>query len=399
MQNQHSPSPSQDSLADAAARFSNWARDELFREEHRVGTRILDEAVDCHLIDLYRQMQLHDHLQDGRTAAEVSTLLGYNDSAHIAVEAMLRRLAARCDFVSIDESSARFTAGQQPDARPEQLTSLREEMAALGSEYEAPLEFLQFGAEHFIHCMRDDPEFMDRVLTGQEKEHEVTWHRATNTDPLQDVHGVMGAKAVELLFEGGSILEVGGGTGNGLRNNIPALQQAGKLDLLDDYVFTDVSMQFILNTRRELKDKIPTDSCSWRLLNINKDFTAQRIAPNSADLIYGVNAAHIAKHMIEFMQQCITTLKPGGRIVFSERIRRSAHEMAPREIVLNQSSYHRTAAIRHPAYRPAHAYLAREHWLEACRRAGFSRYAVWPSVNALEHYFPEQYAVVVVAER
>lgn len=383
----------------AAGLFSEWAKDSLFQAEHTVGNRILDEAVDIHLIGLYRELNLHSMLAEHSDSVSLCEALDFNDSAHVAVEHFLRRLADRHDFLDCDASTTpvTFKPVAQPEDLSEGLPALEKEMSELGSDYEAPLEFLDYGATHFVRTMRDEHDFMDRVLTGQIKEHEETWHRATNTDPLQDIHGIMGGKAVDLLFEGGTILEVGGGTGNGLRNNMPALEASGKIEKLENYIFTDVSMPFILNTRKELKSAIRTEKCEWRLLNINKDFQKQRIEADSVDLIYGVNAAHIAKHTVEFMQQCITALKPGGLIVFSERIRRTAHEMAPREIVLNQSLYHRTAAIRDPDFRPAHAYLAREHWLKACELAGFVEYEVWPGVDELSDYFPEQYAVVLVA--
>ena len=384
---------------DVATRFDAWARDELFTEAHRSGTEVLERAVDIHLERLYLDLGLSRELGDHDTARALGKALGFSDSAWIALDAMLTRLATRCDFleVTFDDGEPRYRAVAPPEDRTAELGPLRERMRAMGEDYVAPMEFLEFGATHFVRSLRDDHTFMDRVLTGQESEFAETWHRATNTDPLQDVHGIMGAKAIELLFEGGTILEVGGGTGNGIRNNLDQLERVGRLPTLDKYVFTDVSMQFILGTRNALKGRYPSTECEWRLLNINKDFADQRIEADSADIVYGVNAAHIAERTVDFMLECKRVLRPGGLMVFAERVRRSEHDMAPREIVLNQSSYHRTAARRHPEYRPAHAYLAREHWLRACELAGYREAEVWPSAASLADYFPDQYAAVVVA--
>ena len=73
--------------------------------------------------------------------------------------------------------------------------------------------------------------------------------------------------------------------------------------------------------------------------------------------------------------------------------------MAPRELTLNLSAYHRTAAIRNPVYRPMHAYLSPEHWLRALTLAGFRKSRVLPRVDALSDTFPSQYAAVVVGEK
>ena len=219
-------------------------------------------------------------------------------------------------------------------------------------QFLVPLEFLEFGAQKFVYSLRDDPDFMDHVLTGRERDYYEIWHRATNADPLQDIHGQMGAEAVRCVFAGGSILEVGGGTGNGVRNIFECLTQHNALEKITNYVFTDVSMPFIMGTRKEIQREFPSVKTEWRFLDINRAFNEQKISENSQDLIYGVNAAHIAKDTVEFLKHCRATLKPGGLVVFSERIRRSAFDMAPREIALNLSEYHRNAAEQNSDYRP-----------------------------------------------
>jgi len=355
--------------------FDSWVKDSLFKREHKAGTEILEQAVDIHLINLYLELNLHELLADNSEPMVLSDKLGFSDSSWIALLAILNRLADRYDFINCIEDptvsgieSNRFEAVTKPEDRSKELPGLYVAMKALGNDYIAPLEFLEFGRTHFVRSLRDDHEFMDRVLTGQEKEFNETWDRATNTDPLQDIHGIMGAKAVDMLFEGGTILEVGGGTGNGMRNNLDAFQ-----------------------------DRYSHIQCDWRLLNINKDWAAQRLEANSVDMVYGVNAAHIAMHTVDFLNECKRVLKPGGCVVFSERLRRFEGDMAPREIVLNLATYHRTAAIRHPEYRPAHAYLSGDNWIRACELAEFSDVSIWPGAESSNEYFPDQYAAVIVA--
>ena len=388
------------SLLIEANEFNDWVKDWLFKPEHKAGTEVLEQAVDIHLISLYKELNFHELLQQYSDPKTLATALNYSDSAWIALNAMLKRLSDRHEFVAcIDDTQEckRYRPIEEPADKSDELATHYKTMEELGTEYVAPLEFLEFGRTHFTQALGLDYEFMDRVLTGQEKEHNETWNRATNTDPLQDIHGIMGAKAVEMLFKGGTILEVGGGTGNGMRNNLDYLRDGGKSDSLERYVFTDVSMPFILNTRREFKGRYDDINCDWRLLNINKDWAAQRIEADSTDLIYGVNAAHIAMHTVDFLIECKRALRPGGTIVFSERLRRHPSDMAPREIVLNLSSYHRTAAIRHPEYRPEHAYLTADNWLRAFELAEYTLCEVWPDKQSNDSYFTDQYAAVIVA--
>ena len=64
-----------------------------------------------------------------------------------------------------------------PSAR---LGELRSEMEALGDEYLAGLDFMDFGAKNFRLSLKDDPEYMDRVLSGRQTDTLDMWSRTTN---------------------------------------------------------------------------------------------------------------------------------------------------------------------------------------------------------------------------
>lgn len=379
--------------------FTAWCRDALFTSDMIQAAAILNRAADVHLTRLYRNLDLPSTLNNFTHVRDLTRSLRFEPSADIALEAMLLRLADRQGFIEAEETETGsvFRGKNEPPDPSHTLQQLYEEMEAMGEPYLAGLEFIDFGAEQFVRSLRDEPDFMDRVLTGKVKEFSGTWFRATNMDPLQDVHGIMGARVVDAVFDGGVILEVGGGTGNGIRNILDHMSEQNHLDRLEKFIFTDVSMPFIMGTRRDIKSLYPNVATDWRHLDINKPFADQKIQPGTADLIYGVNAAHIARHTVRFIEECKQALKPGGAIVFSERVRMKDREMAPREIALNLSRYHRTAAIRDPGFRPAHAYLSVANWLRAFGLAGIDNVEIWPDIPAMTDRFPDQYAAVVVA--
>ncbi|MCZ6559760.1 MAG: class I SAM-dependent methyltransferase, partial [Gammaproteobacteria bacterium] len=266
-----------------------------------------------------------------------------------------------------------------------------------GQDYLTTLEFLQFGDDKFEYALREDPEFLDRILSGREAEWEELWFRATNTDPLQNVHGIMGAVAIDKLFDSGDILEIGGGTGNGIRNLFSHLSDKNELDRVRQYIFTDISQKFIMSTRREIRADYPDVDTEWRFVDLNVPINQQKIGDGSIDLIYAVNAAHVAKDIIAFLRSCRKTLRPGGRVLFAERIRLTEKDMAPRELALNLSIYHRTAALRNDKHRPMHCYLSPKNWLNVLDQAGYGNAEIWPDLDALNDYFPDQYAAVITA--
>lgn len=380
-------------------RFTAWCQAELFTTEVIRATAILNRYCDLLLAGVYRALNLGPLLCEAKTGPEIAAALGFVESAAITMTAMLSRSAERGGFVvAVDHDGVlRFEHRRDPEDPSAELARLRAEMGTLGEDYSAALEFLDFGAEHFSEALKDDPDFMDRMLSGRDAKFQELWNRATNVDPLQDLHGRMGARAILELFERGRILEIGGGTGNGIRHLFATFDSAGALDRIDDYLFTDISQRFILGTRKEIKKKHPTISCDWRHLDINHPFEAQKIGPSSVDLIYGVNAAHVAKDIVGFLEQCRATLRPGGRVVFAERIRINPLEMAPRELTLNLSVYHRSAAERTDD-RPMHCYLAPQNWMTVLDKAGFEA-VILPDLEAMKAHFPDQYAAVVVGAK
>jgi len=381
--------------------FAGWCKAELFTDEFIEAATILQSACDLHCLGLYRSLELERLLAAPRTAAEVTAALRFVDSADIAIEAVLSRLANRTGVVAVNGhgGSPRYQAAAPARDPSDELTAARKRMAEIGAQYVAALEFLDFGAANYVRALRDDPDFMDRILSGRDKEHAELWFRATNTDPLQDVHGMMAARCVEGLFAGGVILEIGGGTGNATRHILRMLAEKNALDRITEYKFTDISMRFLLESRHEFEKGFPSVRFSWRHLDINVPITKQKVEPESVDAIVGVNSAHVAKDIVAFLKECRSTLRPGGKIIFAERIRLNPTEMAPRELALNLSIYHRTAAIRNPDYRPVHCYLHPSHWRRALEIAGFGKVDIFPNLDEVGAYFPDQYAAVVVAER
>jgi SAM-dependent methyltransferase len=378
--------------------FTQWCREELFTPNMVQAAALLERACDLHLSGLYRSLHLDRHLSSPKNASELTSELGFVESASIALEAMLLRLADRTTLVEADCTihPPRFTGTQQGADTSQDLEHIRAAMRSLGESYMAAIDFLDFGAEHYVHGLRDDPDFMDRVLSGREPKYADLWYRATNEDPLQDAHGIMGAKLIEMLFHGGRILEIGGGTGNGTRHLLSRLSRDGKLSFVQNYTFTDVSLNFIMSTRQAIIKSFPSVKTDWKYLDINKAFAAQKVAPDSVDLIYGVNSAHVATEMVPFLEECRRSLRPNGMVVFAERVLLKGIQMAPRELALDLSIWHRTAAVIHADHRPVHCYLPPKAWRRVLEMAGFSDVQIYPDLDRLSTEFPDQYAAVIV---
>ena len=357
----------------------------------------MQEALDNRLLRVYNDLNLPDCLTEPSTPDELAAKLKFVKSADITLEAMLDRLSTRFDFVERSDVNGAKAYVQVRDIELDSdiLDEKFRALEAAAPKYASSLEFIDFGCQKFAYALRDDPDFMDKILSGRETEHQELWFRATNVDPIQNIHGIMGAQAIDLIFGRGVVLEIGGGTGNGIRNLFQHFSANGCLDRVERYIFTDISSKFIMKTRREILADYPGVSTDWWFVDLNRPLEEQKIKADSVDLIYAVNAAHVAKDIVSFLESCRRALRQGGRVVFAERIRLTSTDMAPRELALNLSVYHRTAAIRNTDYRPVHCYLSPKNWLKALELAGFSDPEVWPDIEQLNGVFPNQYAAVV----
>ena len=381
--------------------FTRWCEKEIFTPTMRRAAHLMERAADLHLIQVYRRLDLATRLAQPKTPRQLADELAFVPSAGITLDAMLWRLASRTPHVRLagPESDPRYVAASDPEDPSAELLLVWAEIQQLGPGFDAAREFIEFGATRFEEALRDDPDLMDRMLSGREPRFQDLWHRATNADPLQDVHGVLGAKAVCTLFKTGTILEIGGGTGNGIRHLFDLMARKKVLNRIDRYIFTDISQSFVLDTKHEIQQDYPEVATSWRFMDINRPFGKQKFGKESVDLIYGVNAAHVARDIRSFLRECHDALKPGGKVIFSERIRNHPRSMAPREVTLNLSVYHRTAAQSDQDWRGSHCYLTAEKWTEALHAAGFSTTLICPDLNRMRKRFPECYAGVVIAER
>lgn len=389
------------SVSDALrADFTAWCRDSLFTPEVREATRLINRYTDLQLSGVYRDLGLAEHLASVKSPTELAAALGFVESASITLRDALRRLGERMGTVKVegDPLDARFQHVQDPEDPAAELADIRGKLKALGEDYLAATDFIDFGQDHFVESLKDDPDFMDKLLSGRMKDFAELWHRATNADPLQDLHGAMGARVIDGLLDNGTILEIGGGTGNGARHLFGHLDAEGKLDKVEQYIFTDISMRFVLASKHEFAKKYPSVNWGWKFFDLNKPFGDQKIAPQSVDLIYAVNAAHVAKDIVGFLKGCHEALRPGGHVVFAERVRINQYEMAPREFTLNLSIYHRSAPEK-ADYRPMHCYLSPSNWNEVLTRAGFSGAELLPDLEAIGSDFPDQYASVVVGTK
>jgi pyochelin synthetase len=122
------------------------------------------------------------------------------------------------------------------------------------------------------------------------------------------------------------VLEVGAGVGGTSTDVIPAL---AAYDV--EYLFTDLS-QFFLNKAAEKFSDYPW--VRYGVLNLDQDYRAQGILPNSFDVILSGDVLHSTRHIPNVLERVRELLAPGGWFVFLEMTRDHYQILTSMELLL-----------------------------------------------------------------
>jgi SAM-dependent methyltransferase len=194
------------------------------------------------------------------------------------------------------------------------------------------------------------------------------------------------------------ILELGGGAGSAALALLERLTFAGREGNVAAYNFTETVPTFLRRGERSLKGAFSGVPIAARRLDMNHPFAAQGIAPESCDLVYAVNAIHVAQNLGQTLDQILAVLKPGGHLVFSECVRLRPGQPVYIEYIFNfLDNFVRVSTD--PEIRPNHGFLTPAHWRAALARSGFSEVSLLPDVEKLAEEFPNFFLAAFTAKK
>ncbi|MFZ4189009.1 amino acid adenylation domain-containing protein [Streptomyces pseudogriseolus] len=132
-------------------------------------------------------------------------------------------------------------------------------------------------------------------------------------DPVNRAAAESLAQAASDIGPGARVLEIGAGVGGTTASALAALDARGVTGF--SYVYTDVSPAFLQHGRRRFGDRIVP-----RLLDIEKNPSAQDFADGSADLVVASNVLHATRDLGRTLDHIRQLLAPGGRLVLVEMV-------------------------------------------------------------------------------
>ena len=196
----------------------------------------------------------------------------------------------------------------------------------------------------------------------------------SNDNSGYNVYNYLGALAVsKWAFKGNSIrlLELGGGTGGASSALIEELKSKNLLSRISEYIFSDVSPIFLRLGNRAIMSRV-SDSFNYSLkkLDFDKPLLEQNMGENEIDVVYAVNALHVAKNLVGSLKNIYRVLKPGGLIVFCEYCRPNIDYLLLQEFIFCLLDNYVEVDLD-SNLRPVPGFLDYAHWQRNLEVAGF----------------------------
>ncbi len=187
---------------------------------------------------------------------------------------------------------------------------------------------------------------------------------------------LLGAQSVISILNdhtNSKILEIGAGTGGATEKLVFLLKAVSLIKKIEAYVFSDISPIFLRYGNRILTSIIGDEFFyDTRKLDFNFPLTEQNIDKESYDIIYGVNALHVSKNLLNSVKYIYEVLKPGGSLVVCEYVRPVNGFPLYMEIIFSMLDSYTNVATEE-ACRSTYGFLTISNWYRVFNTAGFNK--------------------------
>lgn len=216
-----------------------------------------------------------------------------------------------------------------------------------------------------------------------------------------NVHNIVGARILNWEINkkiNPVILEVGGGLGGGTKELLKQrIESNENLDF--NYYFTDIANKMLRDTKKEVLRAIDNiERFEFQKLDFNKDLKSQGFDENSFDIIWGVNALHVANDLRFTLNEFYKVLKPRGILIICETVRPDGNKMIQQEILLNTIDDYWNVKVD-KEIRPCHGFMKWNDWVKALKIVGFFDVKTIPDMVYLQGKYDNCYVSVIVGSK
>lgn len=192
-------------------------------------------------------------------------------------------------------------------------------------------------------------------------------------------------RALKEKMDGSSqirIFEGGAGVGSIMRDGLNDPEFANKLEAIEKYFYTDISLSLIKIGREKLREMLPQelfDHFVFKVANLDKLFLNGEAftRESSIDVIVLEHVLYDVIDLGKTLELFHKVLKPGGYLVFTMAYRTTPNDFFLFEYLQSTFQSYNKAKLE-PGFRENIGYLTNKEWEALLKRAGFERYEVYP---------------------
>ncbi|HOJ62993.1 MAG TPA: methyltransferase [Spirochaetota bacterium] len=374
--------------------FEDWYLNDLINKTIRDIWKLTDYYLLKLIDDILVKTDIKNILNDFTTLENIIANKGYEDKVKNALKWILDRLSLD-GYIEIKEENSDFLYKWGNKKIDYNLEEIRKKAFNEAPDSIAAFNMLQLMADNYPDFLSSKKSGVD-IIFSPENINITNEYYSNNL--FYNVHNIAGAKILNWDIsqrENPTIIEIGGGMGGGTKQFlIQRLQE--KLPLNNfKYIFTDIANKMLRTTKKDLLT-ITEDlnAFDFRKLDFNMDLTSQGYEPESADVVWGVNAIHVAYDLRFSLNEILKTLKKGGSFIIVETVRPVGNKMIQQEFILNTLSDYWNVKLDKDI-RPRHGFMEWRDWVNALNNAGFKDVKTIPDMSILEQKYDNCYVAVI----
>ncbi len=374
--------------------FEDWYLDSLINKTIRDIWKLTDYYL-LKLIDqIFEKIEIKDLLKNFITVDEILNKKGYEPKVSNALKWMFDRLNLD-NYIEKKEDGELTFYKLTEETIDYNLDEIREKALK-----EAPTSIAAF---NMLQLMADNyPDFFSSKKSGVDiifsPENIAITNEYYSNNLFYNVHNIGGAKILNWDISernNPTIIEIGGGLGGGTKQFL--LQRIKEKLPLNNfkYIFTDIANKMLRSTKKDLltiTDNL--EAFEFKKLDFNQDLKNQGYEPESADVVWGVNAIHVAYDLKFSLQEILKVLKKGGSFIISETVRPRGNRMIQQEFLLNTLSDYWNVKLDKDI-RPRHGFMEWKDWVNALTNAGFRDVKTIPDMSIVEEKYDNCYVAIV----
>lgn len=213
-----------------------------------------------------------------------------------------------------------------------------------------------------------------------------------------NVNNVLGAKVLNYEIDcrnNPTILELGGGLGGGTKQFILQRKAEGNSLTSFHYHFTDIANSMLRKIKRPLEELAGSISnYEFSKFDFNKPLHETEMKENRYDIIWAVNAIHVAYDLKFTLSELYKLLKPEGVLLIVETVRPMCCPLVQHEFVINTLDDYTNIKLDE-SWRPSYGFMRWNNWTKALEAAGFDQVNTVPDMEVVEKQYNNCYTTVI----